>query len=85
MTFSPPFDRPDDSVSSLTAKMNEVIADEIRRAPEDWFWVHNRWKTPRPNWLLEQIQARALHPGNGGAEGSEAVSHSHSREQLAGR
>ena len=29
-----------------------MISDEIRRAPEDWFWVHNRWKTPRPNWLL---------------------------------
>src|SRR5262249_21319476 len=23
-----------------------------RRAPEDWFWVHNRWKTPEPNFLL---------------------------------
>ena len=21
-------------------------------APEDWFWVHNRWKTPKPNFLL---------------------------------
>jgi len=41
-----------DSVGSLTAKTNEMISDEIRRAPEDWFWVHNRWKTPRPNWLL---------------------------------
>src|SRR5262249_45217704 len=19
---------------------------------EDWFWVHNRWKTPQPNFLL---------------------------------
>lgn len=52
MTFSPAFDQPDDSVPSLTARTNEVIADEIRRAPEDWFWVHNRWKTPRPNLLL---------------------------------
>jgi heptosyltransferase II len=52
MIFSPAFDLPNDSVPSLTAKTNEVIAGEIRRAPEDWFWVHNRWKTPRPNWLL---------------------------------
>ncbi|PYL15873.1 MAG: hypothetical protein DME30_10585, partial [Verrucomicrobia bacterium] len=22
------------------------------RAPEDGFWLHNRWKTPRPNFLL---------------------------------
>ncbi|MEP6671274.1 MAG: lipopolysaccharide heptosyltransferase II, partial [Chthoniobacter sp.] len=20
--------------------------------PEDWFWVHNRWKTPKPKFLL---------------------------------
>ena len=56
MIFSPPFDLPNDNVPSLTAKMNEMIAAEIRRAPEDWFWVHNRWKTPRPNWLLEKYK-----------------------------
>jgi lipopolysaccharide heptosyltransferase II len=29
-----------------------MIEQEIRKAPEDWFWVHNRWKTPRPHFLL---------------------------------
>ncbi|HSU86158.1 MAG TPA: lipopolysaccharide heptosyltransferase II [Chthoniobacterales bacterium] len=56
MTFSSPFDLPEDSVSSLTAKTNEIIAEEIRRAPEDWFWVHNRWKTPQPNFLLQKYK-----------------------------
>jgi lipopolysaccharide heptosyltransferase II len=56
MTFSPAFDLPNDSIRSLTAKTNEVIAEEIRRAPEDWFWVHNRWKTPQPNWLLGEYK-----------------------------
>ena len=56
MIFSPALDLPNDSVLSLTAKTNEVIMEEIRRAPEDWFWVHNRWKTPRPNWLLEKYK-----------------------------
>ena len=56
MTFSQPADRPDDTVESLTAKANNLIADEIQRAPEDWFWVHNRWKTPRPNWLLSEYK-----------------------------
>jgi lipopolysaccharide heptosyltransferase II len=56
LIISPAFDSPNDSVPALTAKMNEVIAQEIRRAPEDWFWVHNRWKTPRPNWLLEKYK-----------------------------
>lgn len=56
MTFGAPFDVPNDSVPSLTARMNEVIAAEIERAPEDWFWVHNRWKTPNPNWLLQKYK-----------------------------
>jgi lipopolysaccharide heptosyltransferase II len=56
MTFSFPADRPGDTVESLTAKVNDLIAAEIQRAPEDWFWVHNRWKTPRPNWLLSEYK-----------------------------
>ena len=56
LVFRPAGNRPGDTVASLTAKTNELIADEIRRGPEDWFWVHNRWKTPRPNWLLGQYK-----------------------------
>ena len=52
MTFSKAFGSPQESVPVLTAQTNDAIAEQIRRAPEDWFWVHNRWKTPRPNWLL---------------------------------
>jgi heptosyltransferase II len=52
MVFSERFDAPGDSVERLTAKMNAIIEEQIRRAPEDWFWVHNRWKTPNPNFLL---------------------------------
>ncbi|MDQ3117833.1 MAG: lipopolysaccharide heptosyltransferase II [Verrucomicrobiota bacterium] len=56
MTFQPAEDLPNDSVEALTAKANAMIADEIRLAPADWFWVHNRWKTPRPNWLLRKYK-----------------------------
>ncbi len=52
LIFTPALDQPNDSVETLTAKTNAAIEREIRSAPEDWFWVHNRWKTPRPNWLL---------------------------------
>ncbi len=83
MIFLPASDRPNDSVASLTAKTNEMISDEIRRAPEDWFWVHNRWKTPRPNWLLGPIQTRTFFARRHGAEGPEAVPHSHPWKQLA--
>lgn len=56
MVFTPRFDAPDDSAAALTAKVNEIVAQQIRRAPEDWFWVHNRWKTPRPNFLLTRYK-----------------------------
>lgn len=56
MVFSPALDQPNDTVAELTAKTNHAIEGEIRRAPEDWFWVHNRWKTPKPNWLLRKYK-----------------------------
>jgi heptosyltransferase II len=52
MVFTERFDQTGASVAALTSKINEVIEQQIRRAPEDWFWVHNRWKTPDPNFLL---------------------------------
>jgi len=52
MVFTERFDQAGASVAVLTSKINQVIEQQIRRAPEDWFWVHNRWKTPEPNFLL---------------------------------
>lgn len=52
MVFTRPIDHAGLSVEAMTARTNETIAGQIRRAPEDWFWVHNRWKTPKPNFLL---------------------------------
>jgi lipopolysaccharide heptosyltransferase II len=52
MVFTERFDEAGASVAVLTSKINQVIEQQIRRAPEDWFWVHNRWKTPEPNFLL---------------------------------
>jgi lipopolysaccharide heptosyltransferase II len=52
LVFTPLADSPGASVNSVTFKGNEMIEQEIRKAPEDWFWVHNRWKTPQPNFLL---------------------------------
>ncbi len=52
MVFTERFDETGASVAVLTSKINRVIEEQIRCAPEDWFWVHNRWKTPEPNFLL---------------------------------
>jgi len=37
---------------ALTARLNLALEMQIRRQPADWFWVHNRWKTPSPKFLL---------------------------------
>ena len=52
MVFTPRIDLPGDAVGAITARANATIERQIRHAPEDWFWVHNRWKTPKPNFLL---------------------------------
>ena len=52
MVFTPRIDSPGDSVNSITAKANKTIEQQIRKAPEDWLLVHNRWKTPKPHFLL---------------------------------
>ena len=56
MVFTERFDQTGASVATLTSKINEVIEQQIRFAPEDWFWVHNRWKTPQPNFLLARYK-----------------------------
>ncbi|MFL6519055.1 MAG: lipopolysaccharide heptosyltransferase II [Chthoniobacterales bacterium] len=56
MVFTERLDAPGDSVNAITAKCNDAIERQIRTAPEDWFWVHNRWKTPRPNFLLTEYK-----------------------------
>jgi KDO2-lipid IV(A) lauroyltransferase len=35
----------DGDVADYTASFNSAIEAAIRRAPEQWFWMHNRWKT----------------------------------------
>jgi lipopolysaccharide heptosyltransferase II len=72
IVVSPALETKQASVELLTAKTNDLIAAQIRRAPEDWFWVHNRWKMPQPSFLLAQyrrgiylppgISARDLQP-----------------------
>ena len=56
MVFTERFERAGASVVALTAEINQIIEQQIRVAPEDWFWVHNRWKTPQPNFLLAQYK-----------------------------
>ena len=36
---------PDGDVLAYTATFNRAIEAEIRRAPEQWLWMHARWRT----------------------------------------
>lgn len=64
MVFTPRFDGVGDSVEAITAKANRVLAEQISAAPEDWFWVHNRWKTPSPNFLLTHYKRGVYLPAD---------------------
>jgi heptosyltransferase-2 len=65
----PPEDR---EISAITMDLNLLLEREIHRSPADWFWVHNRWKIPHPNFLIadskrgihipEETDASKLHP-----------------------
>lgn len=39
-----------------TARITAVLEGHIRRFPEQWFWVHNRWKnSPRPGERIYRL------------------------------
>jgi len=60
--IDPPIETSNEKVSELSARVNQVIERQVRRAPADWFWVHNRWKTPNPNFLLSNYRRETYVP-----------------------
>lgn len=46
----PPAKRDADSILEATQLYTRAIEDEVRRKPEDWLWMHKRWRTqPSPS------------------------------------
>jgi lipopolysaccharide heptosyltransferase II len=43
---------PNSSIEEVTFRVNLDLEEQIRKQPSDWFWVHDRWKTPNPRFLL---------------------------------
>lgn len=40
----------------MTHRINLQLESQIVRNPADWFWVHDRWKTPSPKFLLRHYK-----------------------------
>jgi KDO2-lipid IV(A) lauroyltransferase len=38
----------DAAVADLTARCTAAIESAIRRTPEQWLWMHHRWRTRPP-------------------------------------
>jgi KDO2-lipid IV(A) lauroyltransferase len=45
--FLPALDLPDDPVAA-TARMTRAIEQQVRRVPEQWVWMHRRWRRRPP-------------------------------------
>ena len=50
------------STGEITARINLSLEKQIRKNPSDWFWVHNRWKTPKPRFLLRHYHRSVYVP-----------------------
>ena len=50
------------SAEGITAMLNIAVEIMIRRAPENWFWVHDRWKTPQPDFMLAKVRRGIVLP-----------------------
>lgn len=47
--FPPIFATEEDTVESLAQKQSDAMETAIRRMPEQWLWVHRKWKKDYPD------------------------------------
>jgi heptosyltransferase-2 len=53
------------SIEEVTYRINCALESLIVKRPSDWFWVHQRWKTPSPKFLLRDYKRGVYLPVNG--------------------
>ncbi len=39
----------DEDILNLTSVLTRVIEDEVRKCPDQWLWIHDRWKYKKEN------------------------------------
>ena len=54
------------SIEELMHRVNRALESLIIRKPSDWFWVHQRWKTPSPKFLLREYKRGVCVPRDAG-------------------
>ncbi|MCC7229546.1 MAG: lysophospholipid acyltransferase family protein [Fimbriimonadaceae bacterium] len=42
----------DKDPTRITARLNEVLESVVRKHPEQWLWLHDRWKSARQRGML---------------------------------
>lgn len=47
IVFTPPIDAESGNTETITEKINEGLAEQIKKYPGQWLWMHRRWK-PKP-------------------------------------
>jgi len=50
------------TAEGLTVAINTAVEGLIREQPACWFWVHNRWKLPKPHFLLPNYRRGVAYP-----------------------
>jgi len=55
---------PEDEVRRITQRLTEHLEEEVRKAPQEWLWLHRRWKT-QPGTYEPVRKAVILAPGEG--------------------
>jgi lauroyl/myristoyl acyltransferase len=55
--LDPVYCKKDDDPVALTTYLTRVVEEQILRAPEQWVWMHDRWRE-RPKWDVGQEYSR---------------------------
>ncbi|OAN77114.1 hypothetical protein A8B78_14755 [Jannaschia sp. EhC01] len=50
---------PHTDAETMTQTLNDSLTARVHAAPEQWFWVHNRWKPERAEKALRKAQGKA--------------------------
>jgi heptosyltransferase II len=56
VAFGPPIDSAGKSDGEIMFQIGKKLEEAISKDPASWFWLHDRWKTPSPNFLIQHYR-----------------------------